>query len=145
MEIDFRKVKIEDFEEVFYLFRQLWPAKELNHEELKKVFDRGLKTGSDEYICAEYDKGIIGFCAMAIVNNFWQEGHIGYIYAMIIDEKYRGKGIGTKLLQEAYEAAKVRGCKKLELDSGFHRTEAHKFYEKNGYLKRAFLFSRDVI
>lgn len=145
MEINLRKVKIEDFEEVFCLFRQLWPAKELNHQDLKKVFERGLNSGSDEYICAEYNGGIIGFCSMAIVNNFWQEGHIGYIYAMIIDETYRGKGIGTKLLQEAYEAAKVRGCKKIELDSGFHRTEAHKFYEKNGYLKRAFLFSRDII
>lgn len=145
MEINLRKVKNEDFDEVFCLFRQLWPAKELNYEALKKVYQRGQNSGSDEYICAEYNQRLIGFCAMAIVNNFWQEGYIGYIYAMIIDEAYRGKGIGTKLLQEAFETAKARGCKKLELDSGFQRVEAHNFYENNGYLKRAFLFSRDVI
>jgi GNAT superfamily N-acetyltransferase len=144
MDITFRKVKVEDFKSVFILFGQLWPGKELNHDELFRVYQRGLTSGNDEYLCAVDNKKIIGFCALAIVNNFWQEGYIGYIYAMIIDEAHRGKGIGAQLLQQAYEEAKERGCKKLELDSGFQRLQAHQFYEKNGYLKRAFLFSKDI-
>lgn len=144
MEPIIRKAEESDFEGVFSLLRQLWPAKEINYTDMNKVFVRGLTSGTDEYLCVEDDGKVIGFCAQAIMNNFWQEGIIGYIYAMIIDDNYRGSGIGTTLLQAAYEAAKARGCKKLELDSGFQRLEAHKFYEKNGYLKRAYTFSKDV-
>ena len=84
---------------------------------------------------------MIGFCAYAIMNNFWQEGRISYIYAMVVDEKLRGKGIGTALIREAINKSKRQGMMRVELDSGFHREKAHEFYEKLGFDKRAFLFS----
>jgi len=36
--------------------------------------------------------------------------------------------------------AKERGCTRIELDSAFHRKEAHQFYERNGFGNRAYLF-----
>jgi GNAT superfamily N-acetyltransferase len=63
---------------------------------------------------------------------------------MIVDGELRGKGIGTKLLEKTFETANLRKCKKIELDSGFHREQAHKFYEKIGFEKRAYLFSKDL-
>jgi hypothetical protein len=38
--------------------------------------------------------------------------------------------------------AKELGCKRFELDSGFQREGAHKFYESIGFEKRAYLFSK---
>jgi GNAT superfamily N-acetyltransferase len=139
-----RNSKIEDFNEVLSLFGQLWPNKELHPDDLMTVFNRGIQSGTDKYICAEVNGKVIGFCAMAIVNNFWQEGHKAYVYAMIVDDSFRGKGIGTNLLEKAFEIAKIMGCKKIELDSGFPREKAHKFYEKIGFEKRAYLFSKDL-
>jgi GNAT superfamily N-acetyltransferase len=75
------------------------------------------------------------------VNNLWQEGYISYIYAMVVDEKYRGKGYGTDLLKAAIDKSKEQGMKRVELDSGFPREKAHHFYEKFGFEKRAYLFS----
>lgn len=144
MEIIFRNAKAEDFDNVFALFGQLWPGKELHKNKLKEVFDRGLQSELDAYFCAEADNKVIGFCAMLIENNFWQEGQIAYVYAMIVDESFRGQGIGKKLLEEAFQTAKNRKCKKIELDSGFPREKAHKFYESIGFEKRAFLFSKDL-
>lgn len=37
------------------------------------------------------------------------------------------------------------GCKRIELDSGFHREQAHKMYEHIGFNKRAFLFSKEIV
>lgn len=71
----------------------------------------------------------------------WQEGYISYIYDRVIDEKYRGKGYGSYLLKEAINKSTEQGMKRVELDSGFPREQAHKFYEKFGFEKRAFLFS----
>lgn len=108
------------------------------------VFSRGLQSDSDQYLCAEKDRRVIGFCSFAIVNNFWQEGYIAYVYAMIVDNSFRGQGIGGKLIKNASDSAKMRGCKKIELDSAFPREKAHKFYERNGFEKRAYLFSKTL-
>lgn len=137
-----RKAKSEDFESVFPLFLQLWPDKAINKAELKKVFKRGAESQTDELLCCEAKGQVIGFCAYAIVNNLWQEGYISYVYAMVVDEKYRGQGIGTALINEAINKSKASGMKRIELDSGFPREKAHKFYEKLGFEKRAYLFSK---
>lgn len=141
MEIKVRNANHEDFDTVYPLFRQLWPTKEINYDELKKVFDRGIDSETDELFCAMLEGEIIGFCAYAIMNNLWQEGYISYIYAMVVDEKHRGKGLGTQLIHEAINKSRQQGMKRIELDSGFQREKAHQFYEKLGFQKRAFLFS----
>lgn len=112
---------------------------------MRTVFERGIHSNTDRYLCAEQNGDVIGFCAYAIMNNFWQEGRIAYVYAMIVDEELRGQGIGSELLNAAAQYAKEDGCKKIELDSGFHREKAHQFYvDKMGFEKRAFLFSKDL-
>lgn len=136
-----RNVSAEDFDSVYPLFEQLWPTKPINRTELQKVFNRGVASSADELFCAVLDDQVIGFCAYAIVNNLWQEGYISYLYAMVVDEKQRGKGYGTKLIQEAISRSKQQGMKRVELDSGFPREKAHQFYQKLGFQKRAYLFS----
>lgn len=146
MNVKIREALMKDFPSVFSLFHQLWPGRELNEKAMKTVFERGINSNTDLYICAELDGNLIGFCAYAIMNNFWQEGQIAYVYAMIVDEEQRGKGIGSELLKTAFDYAKKSGCKKIELDSGFPREKAHQFYtEKMGFEKRAFLFSKDLL
>lgn len=141
MDIKVRNVAAEDFEAIFPLFEQLWPGKTLDLAELNKVYLRGVSSENDVLFSLEEDGKILGFCAYAIVNNLWQEGCIAYIYALVIDEKYRGKGLGSRLINEAIGDAKERGLKRVELDSGFQRERAHRFYLKLGFEKRAYLFS----
>lgn len=141
MDIEIRKVTENDFEKVYPLFEQLWPNKELDKNALRIVFDRGVNSGADVLFGLVYSGEVIGFCAYAIVNNLWQAGYISYMYAMVVDEKYRGRGFGTMLINEAIQDSKNKGLERLELDSAFHREKAHEFYMKLGFEKRAFLFS----
>ncbi len=136
-----RSVTPEDFDAIFPLFVQLWPAKAIDREALRAVFERAAASDTDVLLCLEADGQIVGFCAYAIVNNLWQEGQIAYIYAMVVDEQFRGKGFGTQLINEAIAQAKRQGLKRVELDSGFPREKAHAFYERLGFEKRAYLFS----
>jgi GNAT superfamily N-acetyltransferase len=144
MDIKIRKATKSDFGKVYPLFEQLWLNKELDKDALKIVFNRGINSDTDELLCLDYSNELIGFCAYAIVNNLWQAGYISYMYAMVIDEKHRGKGLGTMLIKESIRDAKSKGLKRLELDSGFQREDAHKFYLKLGFEKRAFLFSHSL-
>lgn len=141
MNFEIRPAVTGDFAAVYPLFEQLWPNKPLNRTALFEVFDRGVRSQTDELLCAVSDGIIIGFCAFAIVNNLWQEGAIAYVYAMVIDEKFRGNGFGSKLIQTVVSTAKEMGLKRVELDSGFQREQAHRFYQKLGFEKRAYLFS----
>ena len=136
-----RRVSAEDFNSVYPLFEQLWPNMALDREALRVTFERGAGSDTDVLLCAQEHGRIIGFCAWAIVNNLWQAGRIAYIYAMVVDEKFRGTGIGTRLLDTVIEGSKALGLKRVELDSGFPREKAHAFYSKLGFEKRAYLFS----
>ena len=144
MDVTIRKATETDFDKVYPLFEQLWPNKELDKNALKIVFNRGINSDTDELLCLDFSGELIGFCAYAIVNNLWQAGYISYMYAMVVDEKHRGKGFGTMLIQESIKSSKEKGLKRLELDSGFHREKAHEFYVKLGFEKRAFLFSHSL-
>jgi ribosomal protein S18 acetylase RimI-like enzyme len=90
------------------------------------------------------DGSVIGFASLSIQHNFSQEGNILYITTMIVDERYRGQGIATALMREIEKIASERGCKRVELESAFHRKEAHAFYEKQGFKKRAYFYSMEV-
>ena len=140
MEVTVRKATENDFENVYPLFEQLWPDKKLDKVALEIVFNRGVNSNTDELFCLDYSNEVIGFCAYAIVNNLWQAGYISYMYAMVIDEKYRGKGFGTMLIEESLKDSKAKGLKRMELDSAFHREKAHPFYKSFGYVSTGYRF-----
>ena len=52
----------------------------------------------------------------------------GVIEDMIVDEKYRGKGIGREILQKLIRLAKSEGVEVLELTTNKRRLAANKLY-----------------
>lgn len=144
VKIIIRAADIKDFDDIYLLLMQLWPDKELNKNDLIAVFSSGIKSQNYLYFCAELNSKAIGFCSLTYKNSLWQEGYIGYINEIVVDKSHRGKGIGTALLKAAINAAKEKGCKRIELDSAFQREEAHQFYEESGFEKRAYLFSKKL-
>lgn len=57
------------------------------------------------------------------------------IAALVVDEKLRSKGIGRQLLEALEAWGKVRGCPSLRVSSQMARKEAHRFYEREGYVR----------
>ena len=142
--INISKAKTDDFPEIFVLLQQLWPDKKLDKERLKEAFDQGLENQFQEYLIAKYDGRTIGFVTLTIRSSLWQEGNLAHVDELIVDQEFRGEGVGTKLLNEITKLAKEKSCKKIELDSAFHRKESHSFYESLGFENRAFLFSKTL-
>jgi glucosamine-phosphate N-acetyltransferase len=137
-----RSARPEDFEEVYALLGQLWPDKPLRRERLHEIFGRALASENEAYLCACVGAKVIGFCTLTVRRSLWQEGNLGHVGELVVDGDYRRSGVGTALLEKVAEIAQQRHCRRLELDSGFHRAGAHEFYERRGFEKRAFLFSR---
>jgi GNAT superfamily N-acetyltransferase len=144
MELMIRDVVARDFDQVFGLLKQLWSYKELDYEDMKKVFEHKLQAPDHFFIAALYGPQIVGFCSLTVKHNLWIQGFLGNVDEMVVEESYRGMGIGKQLMQRITTIALEKNCKRLELESSFHREEAHTFYEELGFEKRAYLFSKEI-
>lgn len=144
LRVTIRPTQCEDFDGIIPLLKQLWPANPIDFKAARDIFERGLASDRRAYLCACLGERIIGFGTLMIRDCLWLQGDVGYICDLVVDQEHRGLGVGTALVEKAVQIAQQRGCRRVELDSGFHRTEAHRFYEKRGFEKRAFLFSRVI-
>lgn len=101
-------------------------------------------TNADSYACkfadhasvyvAKEQDNIIGFLA------FYNNDHVnkqGYLSAIAIDENYRGKKIGSKLIGFALEKCKETGMNILSLEVNKKNTKAIDFYEHLGFCRLA--------
>src|SRR5436190_2721161 len=57
------------------------------------------------------------------------------INGIVVDEAYRGKGVGKLLIEKAKQWAREKGNTKLKLHCNIIRTEAHKFYGHLGFIE----------
>lgn len=62
------------------------------------------------------------------------------ITALVVDEKLRGKGLGTALLNRARDSAIQQGCSSLELTTNMRRHNTHAYYEHLGFEKTSYKF-----
>ena len=86
---------------------------------------------------------LVTFAGVAVQTNFYHKRHL-YIYDLVTDEKYRGKKYGLEMLEYLEVYAKTAMCSALVLSSNFEREEAHRFYEKNNFLKKSYLFYKAI-
>lgn len=131
-----------DFDGVFPLLQQLWPAKALNPEKLRHLFRDAILSESRALLCARLGGRMVGFGSVTFKAHLWYGGLIAWVDELVVDHECRNRGIGRKLLDRLAALALDKGCRAMELDSAFYRTEAHAFYEKLGFEKRAFLFTK---
>ena len=92
----YRKCTIDDFDKLLPLFYQLWPDQQLSDASLKKVFNKGITSECQYYLCAEIDRRIVGFCSLTVNNNLWQQGNLGHIDELIVDESFFIKNLNAR-------------------------------------------------
>jgi len=63
-----------------------------------------------------------------------------YVDDLVTAPELRSRGYGAAMLAWLRRFARDRGCARLHLDSGLQRTDAHRFYEREGMHKSAFHF-----
>lgn len=58
-----------------------------------------------------------------------------YIGNLVVSANLRGKGIGSKIIEQSFELAREKGCKRVLLDVIFENHGAKKLYERIGFKK----------
>ncbi len=76
---------------------------------------------------------IVGVVSIHITPLFHAPGHLARITALSIRDGHQRRGIGRSLMAAAEQWSWATGAARIDLTSGNHRPEAHRFYESLGY------------
>ena len=94
-------------------------------------------------ITAEENGEKAGRAFLYIIYNDLHDKPYGLLEDVFVEEKFRGRGLGSELLHQIINEAKERECYKLVADSRYEREEVHAWYEKEGFKKYGFEFRFD--
>jgi GNAT superfamily N-acetyltransferase len=71
-------------------------------------------------------------------------GRFLYVDDLVTLADERSRGHGAALLRWLEDLARAEGCAEFHLDSGVQRTDAHRFYRREGLDVTSYHFSRKV-
>ena len=87
---------------------------------------------------------LIGFCTGYQDLHSVRFGYRAWIEDLAVHPEHRSAGVGKALLDAAKGWARERGATHLELDSAEPRTDAHRFYEREGAAYRSVSFGWEL-
>lgn len=96
----------------------------------------------DQVLVAALHGEVVGSISLHAVPMFHTGGFLGRITSLVVDERYRARGVGSALIWAAQRWFQAAGCAKLEVTSSDHRSGAHRFYEGHGFLRDGQRFAR---
>jgi GNAT superfamily N-acetyltransferase len=98
------------------------------------AFEQIKNDPNHELIVAEFDGEVIGTLHLTFLPSIsFQGGLRAQVESVRVDRKYRGKGIGRKMMKWTIARAKARGACFVQLTSHKSRADAHRFYEQLGF------------
>lgn len=96
-------------------------------------------------LVAEGDDGaLIGICTAYQDLHSVRYGYRVWVEDLAVDPGRRSQGVGKGLMDAARDWARERGASHLELDSALARTDAHRFYEREGADYKSFSFGWEL-
>jgi GNAT superfamily N-acetyltransferase len=116
-----RKATLADENQVIGLLKKLLTASEELKRDLSDVpvVFRQIVDNPElgAILVAEEDAEIAGVTTLSFPTAIRCNGIYSCIEENIVDEKFRGKGVGGKLLQAAIAEASARGCDELQVNN----------------------------
>ncbi len=134
--------KINDREDIYNLICTL-EKKVINKEHFNSVFENALND-KDVIFLVYRDKMIDGFLGFKIHHYLHHDMDTGEIVELVVDPNKRGMNIGSQLIEKIEEIAMCNHLEQIELSTSTYRLDAHRFYEKHGYIKSHFNYTKEL-
>lgn len=62
---------------------------------------------------------------------------------LVVHPDYRGQGVGTRLIEQAFVTAQAKGCRRISLETDWDNHRAQALYERFGFQKSSmFLYKK---
>ncbi|MFC8532864.1 GNAT family N-acetyltransferase [Streptomyces sp. NPDC057249] len=81
------------------------------------------------------EEHVVGTLQLTVIPGLSRRGATrSVIEGVRIHADERGSGLGTRLIQWAVDESRRQGCQLVQLTSDVSRTDAHRFYERLGFV-----------
>jgi GNAT superfamily N-acetyltransferase len=90
------------------------------------------RTAGYQVAAVELDGKIVCVAGFVITEKLAWGKHL-YVDDLVSDEHTRSQGAGKAMIVWLKDYARQHGCVQLHLDSGMHRKDAHRFYDREGF------------
>ncbi|MCB0744988.1 MAG: GNAT family N-acetyltransferase [Ignavibacteriae bacterium] len=101
------------------------------HEEIKSKIKKISKIDEQAVFVAEYEN-VIGWIHITLVEPLESLPFVE-IKGIVVNLNFRGKGIGTKLIEEAEKWASSKGLNRIRVRTNIKRAETIDYYKKIGF------------
>ncbi|MEW7280649.1 GNAT family N-acetyltransferase [Aquimarina sp. 2201CG1-2-11] len=131
MEIKIRTAKPSEFTDVYDLIKEF--AAFIKTPEKVKITPAQMIKDEKYFKClvALHESTIIGFATYFFSYYSWT-GKAIYLDDLYVLEKYRNRGIGSKLFDKVMEIGKTENCFKMKWQVSNWNTKAQEFYKSRG-------------
>lgn len=143
MSCDLRPASLADTEAVYGLICEL-KQKEYDRNTFATGFAANLNNPQQRYQLAEVNGEIVGLIGIQIMFPLNLNCWIGEVQELVVLPQMRGLNVGQRLLAWAEDEARSRDASLMELSSGKVRTDAHRFYQREGYEQSHFRFKKTL-
>lgn len=141
--INIRKAKIEDLENIKDLNKAVMVNNPLFDEDIKEdfahtslgteYFIKSIENKGGIFLLAEENNQLVGYINGNPMEVAYRKSRYFEIENLGVISQLKGKGIGTRLLEEFAKAVKSKNFEKIYLNCYFKNTEALNFYRSRGF------------
>lgn len=100
----------------------------------ERAFVASYADPSNSVLLVAFDEGrVVGLIGL-LGRTLHQEAHVGSV-GLSVDRDHRGRGIGTRLLEQLFEWAPAHGITRIEIEAFANNPEAVRLYERVGFTR----------
>jgi len=140
MDIKIRKADLGDFNQIDSLSEELLGSSVGDREEM---FRKALE--NKDYLClvAEINEEVVGFIDMWSFPDVSHGAYLAQIQNLVVTEKMRGKGVGTRLIEEMIRFFRKRKYHELHVSTEKKNRSAIRLYKRLGFRKEQLLLEME--
>jgi N-acetylglutamate synthase-like GNAT family acetyltransferase len=99
---------------------------------------------ADRVVVAELDGEIVGLASLHVSLSVEYDEPAAKLSAIVVDERYRRRGIGEALVVELEAEARRLNCAVIFLTTAERRADAHAFYRRFGFEETGRRFAKTL-
>jgi GNAT superfamily N-acetyltransferase len=142
-----RAAREENYAQLFALYRELNPEDPAPSVDPMRVFERILRSPDLVIFVVESNEALVATCYLNVVPNLTRGAKpYALIENVVTHSRYRGQGLGKRLMHHALDYSWSRDCYKVMLLTGSEEASTHAFYRACGFsgnAKRGYVIRRD--
>ena len=130
--LNIREANYDDIDSIVELTKEL--GYQIKKEEVRRKLKKFELSLAEKIFVAELED-VVGWMHISLVEPLESEA-FGEIRGIVVNQKYRKRGIGTELFRTAEKWTKEKDCKKLRIRTNIKREETRKYYNNLGLISK---------